>query len=120
MPCGRELRMGADSGWHLYMIRCCRGSLYAGISTDVERRFAEHVRGGPQASRYLRGKGPLELVYRTAAGTRAQASVLEHRVKKLPREQKLRLIAGELTIASLGWAQAAPAAPGARDDEQSC
>jgi putative endonuclease len=111
--------MGVESDWHLYLIRCRRGSLYAGITTDVERRFAEHVRGGPQAARYLRGKGPLELVYRTTVGTRAQASVLESRVKKLPREQKLRLIAGELTIASLGWAAPAPAAQGERDDEQS-
>ena len=111
--------MGSDAGWHLYLIRCRQGSLYAGITTDVERRFAEHVRGGPQAARYLRGKGPLELVYRTAAGTRAQASVLEHRLKKLPREQKLRLIAGELTIASLGWAEPVPSTQGEDDNEQS-
>ena len=111
--------MSADADWHLYLIRCRGGSLYAGITKDVERRFAEHVQGGPQAARYLRGKGPLELVYRTAVGTRAQASVLEHRVKKLPREQKFRLIAGELTIASLGWAGSAPSAQGERDDEQS-
>lgn len=110
--------MGAESGWHLYLIRCRHGSLYAGITTDVERRFAEHVRSGPQAARYLRGKGPLELVYRTAVGTRAQASVLEHRVKKLPKEQKLRLIAGELTIASLGWAEPVPSTQGEDDNEQ--
>jgi putative endonuclease len=110
--------MGVESDWHLYLIRCRRGSLYAGITTDVERRFAEHVRGGPQAARYLRGKGPLELVYRTTVGTRAQASVLESRVKKLPREQKLRLIAGELTIASLGWAATDPSTQGEDDNEQ--
>ncbi len=111
--------MASDAGWHLYLIRCRQGSLYAGITTDVERRFAEHVRGGSQAARYLRGKGPLELVYRTAVGTRAQASVLEHRLKKLPREQKLRLIAGELTIASLGWDAPDPMAQGEDNNEQS-
>ena len=97
--------MNTESAWHLYLIRCRGGSLYAGISTDVDRRFAEHARGGPQAARYLRGKGPLELVYRVPAGTRSQASILESRVKKLPREQKLRLIAGELNIAFL-WEDA--------------
>ena len=93
--------MNAESGWYLYMIRCRGGTLYAGISTDVERRFAEHVRGGPQAARYLRGKGPFELVYRVPAGTRSQATILESRIKKLPRALKLQLIAGELNIASL-------------------
>lgn len=98
----RRQAMGPnDAGWFLYLIRCRAGTLYVGITTDVERRFAEHVRGGPQGARYLRGKGPLELVYRVPAGTRSQASILESRVKKLPREQKLRLIAGELTIAFL-------------------
>ncbi len=111
--------MGADAGWHLYLIRCRHGSLYAGITTDVERRFAEHEQGGAKAARYLRGKGPLELVYRTAVGTRAQASVLEHRLKKLPREQKLRLIAGELTIASLGGGETGPATQGEDNNEQS-
>jgi len=93
--------MSAETGWFLYLVRCRGGSFYAGISTDVARRFAQHERGGPQAARYLRGKGPLELVYSVPAGTRSQASILESRVKKLPREQKLRLIAGELNIACL-------------------
>jgi len=99
--------MSTEAGWFLYLIRCRGGSLYAGISTDVERRFAQHESGGPQAARYLRGKGPLELVYRVPAGTRSQATKLESRVKKLPREQKLRLIAGELNIAFL-WQESAP------------
>jgi len=93
--------MNIEGDWFLYFIRCSGGSLYAGISTDVERRFQQHVQGGPRGARYLRGKGPLELVYRVPAGTRSQASILESRVKKLPREQKLRLIAGELNIAFL-------------------
>jgi len=111
--------MSAEAGWFLYLIRCRGGSLYAGISTDVERRFAQHERGGPQAARYLRGKGPLELVYRVPAGTRSQASILESRVKKLPREQKLRLIAGELNIACL-WDEDTPGhAGGDKNNEQS-
>jgi len=110
--------MNTEALWFLYLVRCRGGALYAGISTDVERRFAEHVRGGPQAARYLRGKGPLELVYRVPAGTRSQASILESRVKKLPREQKLRLIAGEFNIACLWDDAPAGRARGENNNEQ--
>ena len=33
------------SDWHLYLLRCRDGSLYAGIATDVDRRFREHLAG---------------------------------------------------------------------------
>ena len=42
--------------YYLYMIRTRRGALYTGITTDVDRRFAEHQAGGPKAARYLRGR----------------------------------------------------------------
>ena len=90
------------TGWSLYLVRCRRGTLYTGITTDVQRRFAEHQAGGPRAARYLRGKGPLQLVYSTSAGSKAQAAALEHRVKRLSRAEKLQLIAGNESILGLG------------------
>ncbi|MCW8977182.1 MAG: GIY-YIG nuclease family protein, partial [Marinobacter sp.] len=33
--------------WFVYMVRTARGSLYTGITTDVERRFNEHQGGAP-------------------------------------------------------------------------
>lgn len=90
-----------DVGWYLYMVRCRDGTLYTGITTDVQRRLAEHQEGGPRAARYLRGKGPLELVYTMGAGDRAQASALEYRVKSLTRADKQSLIAGALELGSL-------------------
>lgn len=89
------------TGWSLYLVRCRRGTLYTGITTDVQRRFAEHQAGGPRAARYLRGKGPLELVYTTSAGSKAQAAVLEYRVKRLSRSEKLQLIAGDESLLGL-------------------
>ncbi|MCB1648765.1 MAG: GIY-YIG nuclease family protein [Pseudomonadales bacterium] len=83
------------------MIRCRNGSLYTGISTDVARRFREHEAGGRQAARYLRGKGPLELVYQTSAGDRSQATKLERRVKALPREVKEGLVSGTISLQTL-------------------
>lgn len=84
--------------WFLYLVRCRRGTLYTGITTDVQRRFAEHQAGGARAARYLRGKGPLQLVYTMSAGSKAQAAVLEYRVKRLSRTEKLRLIAGDESL----------------------
>ncbi len=92
-------------GWHLYIVKCCNGTLYTGITTDVDRRFAEHQKGGVKAARYLRGKGPLELVYQIVAGDRAHASVLEYRVKSLSKIAKQELIAGRLDLATV-WSAA--------------
>jgi putative endonuclease len=84
--------------WFIYLIRCHDNSLYTGISTDVARRFGEHQQDKVKGSRYLRGKGPLQLVFQAAAGDRSQASRLENRIKRLSRASKLRLIAGELEL----------------------
>jgi putative endonuclease len=74
--------------WYLYMIRCRDGSLYTGISTEVLRRLEEHRGTGNKGARYLRGRGPLELVYTEKIGFRALALKAEHKVKKLPKSRK--------------------------------
>lgn len=84
----------------LYIVRCADGSLYTGIATDVEKRIAEHAHG-LRGAKYLRGKGPLEIVFSEPAGDRAAASRLEYRVKRMTREQKLELIAGERRLRDL-------------------
>jgi len=81
-------------------VRCADGSLYTGISTDVGKRLAEHV-AGPRGAKFLRGKGPLQVVFQEAAGDRAAASRLEYRVKRLTRSQKLELIAGKRSLRDL-------------------
>ena len=60
----------------VYLLRCADGSLYCGWTTDVERRVAEH--GAGTASRYTRTRRPVELAAR---------------IKRLPRAEKLALIA---------------------------
>lgn len=84
----------------LYIVRCANGSLYTGIARDVQKRLAEHE-SGPRGARYLRGKGPLEIVFSELVGNRARASRLEHRVKRLSRIRKLALIDGRLQLSEL-------------------
>jgi putative endonuclease len=78
--------------WFLYIIKCANGHLYTGITTDVARRFSEHQSSGPLAAKYLKGKGPLTLVYQESLSCRSSATKREIEVKKLPRLKKLDLI----------------------------
>jgi putative endonuclease len=80
------------SMWYLYLIRCANGHLYTGITTDVARRFNEHQSSSPKAAKYLRGKGPLTLMYQEQVGSHGDALRREIAVKKLSRSQKLTLI----------------------------
>lgn len=84
--------------WFLYLVRTDGGALYTGISTDVERRFAEHQAGAPKGARALRGKGPLELVFHSPVGDRSRASRLEWRIKQWPRSRKEALVRGEISL----------------------
>ena len=78
--------------WYLYLVRTQSGALYTGITTDVERRLAEHCRGGRQGARYLRANAPGELAYSVCVGDRSLAARLEAAVKKLPKTAKETLV----------------------------
>ncbi len=88
------------TAYHLYILRCSDGSLYTGITVDVERRLQQHE-SGKGGARYLRGRAPFELVFNALAGDRSLASRLEARVKRLRRHDKEQLIAGRLPLGSL-------------------
>lgn len=75
------------TNWNIYLVRCRNNTLYTGIATDVARRFQQHA-SGKGGARYLRGRGPLELVFQQPVGNRSTASRIEHRVRKLPRKIK--------------------------------
>jgi len=90
-----------DVCWYLYMVRCHDGSLYTGIATDVERRFGQHRGSGDAGSKYLRGRGPLTLVFQKRVGDRSQALKVEARVKRLSKEKKEQLIGGHCGIEAM-------------------
>jgi putative endonuclease len=76
--------------WHVYMIRCRDGSLYTGIATNVERRFNEHQNN--LGAKYLRGRGPLTLVFKQRVGQRNRALRVERNIKQLPKLKKEALV----------------------------
>ena len=76
------------------MIYCSDGSLYTGISTDVNRRYKEH--GTPKGAKYFRGRVPLKLAYQESQHNRSSASKREVEIKKLSRNAKEQLILSAL------------------------
>ena len=80
-----------ESKWYLYLLRCRDGSLYCGITTDVQKRLEQHRSG--KGAKYTRGRAPLELVYTEECADHSTALKRELAVKALPREEKLKFIA---------------------------
>jgi putative endonuclease len=78
--------------WYLYLVRCNDGSLYTGITTNVARRFAEHQKNSGTGAKYLRGRGPLTLVFQKRLGSRSLALSVESKVKKMSKARKEELI----------------------------
>lgn len=75
--------------WWVYMVQCSDGTLYTGITTDVQRRVGEH--NGPKAAKYTRSRQPVILVYQKKAKNRSLAAIKEAALKKLPRTMKVAL-----------------------------
>jgi putative endonuclease len=79
--------------WTVYLLRCADGSLYAGITTDLDRRLAEH-NAGKAGARYTRARRPVTLAWSEPAADRAAASRREHEVRTLSRAEKEALSLG--------------------------
>jgi putative endonuclease len=75
--------------WQVYIILCKDNSLYTGITTDVQRRFAQHLAG--TGAKYFRGHSPLRLVYLEDGHNRSSASRREDEIKRFRSEDKRRL-----------------------------
>ncbi len=87
--------------WHLYLVRCRDGSLYTGITTDVARRFAEHQENRGAGAKYLRGRGPLMLVFQKKLGSRSLAHGVESKVKKLSKARKEEFVRADSCIEAI-------------------
>ena len=72
--------------WLLYLLECEDGSYYAGITTDLDRRFNEHLAG--VGARYTRSHPPARVLAFKAFPDRASASRAEYALKQLPRSRK--------------------------------
>lgn len=76
----------------VYIVRCADATLYTGMSTDVDRRAAEHNAG--TGAKYTRSRRPVEVVYREECVDRSAALRREAAIKRLSRAEKIALIEG--------------------------
>lgn len=97
--------------YYVYILRCEDNSLYTGITTDVARRFSEHMADKVKGAKYTKAHKPKEIAAAWKVGGKSEASKLEYRIKKLPKAEKEKLILNkaesseicgiEITIAKL-------------------
>ena len=73
-----------------YMVQCKYGTYYAGWTNDIKKRIAAHNNG--TGAKYLRGKGPVKLVYKKKFLTVKEAQDQERSIKKLTRKEKEDLL----------------------------
>ncbi len=77
-------------GWDLYIIECADKTYYTGITTNIDRRIAQHNAG--TGAKYTKGRTPVSLVYTESFKDRSQASKRELEIKSFSKAQKKILI----------------------------
>jgi putative endonuclease len=79
---------------YVYILNCADKSLYTGITVDLTRRLEEH-NTSKLGAKYTRPRRPVKIVYSKKFRSRSTASKAECRIKKLSREEKLKLTTEE-------------------------
>ncbi|MEM7291910.1 MAG: GIY-YIG nuclease family protein [Pseudomonadota bacterium] len=80
------------NNWFVYILRCADNSLYTGVTTDVERRLAEHNDDNRLGARYTRARRPVSLIYQEAQPNRSAACRREAEIRKLTKREKETLV----------------------------
>lgn len=89
--------MSLSKPWFVYLIECTDGSLYTGITVDLEVRLQAHLQG--KGARYTRSHPPLRVLGAQAHPDRSSALKAEFRIKQLTPAQK-RAHAAQMTAVS--------------------
>ena len=76
--------------WIVYILECCDGSLYTGITKELDRRVSDHEHGS--GAKFTRGRGPFKVVYKEEQPSRSAALRREIEIKSMRRSAKRALI----------------------------
>ena len=76
--------------WYVYILECSDGTLYTGITTDLDKRVKTHNNG--KGAKYTKARLPVVLKASFESEDRSSASKEEYRIKQLTRKEKLKLI----------------------------
>lgn len=80
-----------DKKWVVYILECADGTLYTGITDDFGRRFKMHSEG--KGAKYTRGRGPLTVRFLEDCADHSAALKREAGIKRLSRQEKLKICA---------------------------
>ncbi len=83
--------------YYVYILRCEDNSLYTGITTDLERRFFEHL-NSCKGAKYTKSHRPVKIASAFGVATKSEALRLEYAIKKMKKPRKEQLIAGAFDI----------------------
>jgi len=75
--------------WVCYLLECADGTLYCGITNDLDKRLNAHNAG--EGAKYTRSRLPVTLVHLESCADRSAALRREIEIKRLPRNAKLAL-----------------------------
>jgi len=78
--------------WCCYIIECSDGTLYTGITNNLEKRILKH--NSKKGAKYTRNRTPVLLKWYKIFNNKSEASKEEYRIKKLTRIQKIEIING--------------------------
>ena len=85
-----SLNLPLELPWLVYILVCSDGTLYTGMTNDLEKRLKKHNQG--IASRYTRSRLPVKVVYSERHQTRSEVLRREKAIKSLSRQEKQQLI----------------------------
>jgi len=80
----------------MYILECCDGRFYIGMTNNVQKRLSEHQSG--KGGRFTRSFGVKKLLYQEEYATRQEAMKREAQVKGFTKKQKLVLVKRNLNI----------------------
>lgn len=76
-----------DKKWFIYILECCDGSFYTGVTNNVDARMNAHASG--KGSKYVWKKGFKRLLRALPCKNKSEACKFEYEIKQLPRREKL-------------------------------
>ncbi|WP_246119392.1 GIY-YIG nuclease family protein [Aliikangiella coralliicola] len=86
--------------WYVYIIQSSDERLYTGITTDIQRRWSEHL-NSKKGAKFFRGRKPKALLFIFQAENRSEASTVEAKIKRMKKADKINMInspANEISI----------------------
>ncbi len=75
--------------WIVYILQCADGTLYTGITTDLDARLIKHTNG--TGAKYTRGRAPFKVIFTESHPSKSAASTREAAIKRLSKQEKLKL-----------------------------